>query len=151
MKFTMFYMASFLDILVCLKALFQKSLDWDRKFHIKNGIVVIYEVTKTFNSQQREIREYMTTVNNSEVFTKKFDAICKELRDYKKKYDYDGKFSNFRNKAGAHYDKDFDTYIDNLIIIDNTDSMMAIREFGDFLDRLVHFWDEIITQLQSEM
>src|SRR5687768_9869576 len=56
-RFLSFFIASFLDILVSLKVLLDSDLEWDRKFHIKNAFVSIYETIQTYNKHQKEIRQ----------------------------------------------------------------------------------------------
>lgn len=38
-------------------------------------------------------------------------TITKDLRNLKKEHKYNNLMSTFRNKAGAHYDEDFITYL----------------------------------------
>ncbi|WP_157974633.1 hypothetical protein [Lewinella sp. IMCC34183] len=148
-KYLLFFLTCFLDILVSLKALFTTELDWERKFHIKNGVVVIYESVKTFNQHQLAIRNYLQT--DKENLLQKLNTISTKIRDFKTQFRFDTEIANFRNKAGAHYDKDIEVYMYNLNLMDNPSSVVAIKLFGDLLDQLLVFWSQILDDMYKKI
>lgn len=148
-KYLLFFMSCFLDILISLKVLYNTKLDWERKFHLSNGFVTIYEATKTFNKHQKRIRPFLD--QNYKHLNEEYNSISIKLKEFKVKYNYDSVISNFRNKAGAHYDENFIDYINNLNAIDKPSSVIAIKEFGDILDSLLVFWNKIIEELYKKL
>lgn len=147
-KYLLFFISSFLDILISLKVLFETELDWERKFHIKNGLVSVYETIKTFNKHQKEIRPFLDSKYNN--FKDEYNSLVIKIREYKKKYNYDVDIANFRNKAGAHYDENFLEYLKNLNSVDKPVYVIAIKEFADILDELLSFWDKLIKELSEK-
>lgn len=143
-EFLLFFISSFLDILISLKVLFITEIDWERKFHIKNGLLSVYECIKTFNKHQKEIR---ILLDSNHDLKEEYNIISVKIREYKKKYNYDTRISNFRNKAGAHYDENFIVYIESLESIDKPIYLIAIKEFADILDELLSFWQKLIDTL----
>ena len=148
-KYLLFFLSCFLDILISLKVLYNTKLDWERKFHISNGFVTIYEAIKTFNKHQKRIRPFLE--QNYNQLNEEFNSISINIRDFKKKYNYDSEIANFRNTAGAHYDENFIEYMNNLNAIDKPVSVIAIKEFGDILDSLLIFWNKIIEELYKKL
>ena len=148
-KYLLFFLSSFLDILVSLKVLFETELDWERKFHIKNGMVVIYESIKTFNQHQKEIRNYLQKEEG--LLMENFKSISVKIRDFKKEFRFDTEIANFRNKAGAHYDENFEVYMTNLDSMDKPSSVVAIKLFGDLLDELLTFWNQIMDDMKHKL
>ena len=61
-KFICFFTSCFLDIASSLRGLVDCETNWERKFYLKNGFVVIYESVKTFwktpkrNTESNRIR-----------------------------------------------------------------------------------------------
>lgn len=144
-KYLLFFLSCSLDILVSLKALFETELDWERKFHIKNGLIVVYEAIKTFNKHQKGIRLYLDSDSNQHI--EKLDSISLKIRNFKKKYKYETEIVNFRNKAGAHFDEKIDVYMNSLNSIDKPTYVYAINEFGDILDELLILWKVIVDKM----
>ena len=56
----------------------------------------------------------------------------------------------FRNKAGAHYDENFEEYFTNLNRIDKPLSIKAISDFANFLMALIDFWSQLIDVLHQK-
>jgi hypothetical protein len=148
-RFLSFFIASFLDILVSLKVLLDSDLEWDRKFHVKNAFVSIYETIQTYNKHQKEIRQLVQS-EYPELETE-YNSINLKVREFKKKYSYDTDITNFRNKAGAHYDENFEEYLKNLNMIDKPQSVVTIKEYGDILDSILNFWLKIVDALFNKV
>jgi len=148
-KYLLFFMSCFLDILISLKVLYNTKFDWERKFHLSNGFVTIFEAIKTFNKHQKKIRPFLD--QNYKHLKEEYNSISIKIREFKNKYNYDSEIANFRNKAGAHYDENFIDYIKNLNSIDKPTSVFAIKEFGDILNSLLVFWNKIIDELYKKL
>lgn len=146
-KYVCFFTSCFLDTAVCLKSLWNQETEWERKYYLKNGMLIIYETIKTYNKHQKEIRDLIDT--DFKNFEPKFKAINDKLKEFKKFYDYDNLISKFRNKAGAHYDENFEEYFENLNTIDNPNSLKAIWLFSNFLMTLIDFWAQLIDEMND--
>jgi hypothetical protein len=146
MRFIAFFTTCFLDIATSLKVLLSLETDWDRIYNLKNGLVTIYESIKTYNKHQKDILPLITKYDQ---FRERYDLINKNLKGFKKKYDYDKTISNFRNKAGAHYDENFIEYFYQIVNIDSEESIEAIYEFSVFLMSLISFWTDLITEIHE--
>ncbi len=148
-KFLSFFISSFLDILTSLKVLYDTKISWERKFHIKNAFVAIYETIKTFNVHQKDIRNLI--LNRYNEIENEYNSVNKKVKEFKKKHKYDTNIADFRNKAGAHYSKDFIEYIENLNKIDNPNSFIGIVEFSYILNDILNLWEKIIEKQREEL
>lgn len=148
-KYLLFFLSCFLDILVSSKALFLIELHWERKYHIKNGMVAIYESITAFNKQQKKIREYLTRQNSPLI--ENLTSISIKVRDFKKEIKFDSELANFRNKAGAHYDSNIEIYLSNLESVDKPQSVISIKKFGDILNEILSLWSEVNDELYEKI
>jgi hypothetical protein len=148
LKIVCFFTSCFLDIASSLKGLTDYETDWQRKFYLKSGFVVIYESIKTFGKHQKEIRNLISS--DFKDLEPKYKAITINLRNLKKEHKYEKLISTFRNKAGAHYDEDFVTYFENLKIIDKPISVKTMSDFSNFLMSLIVFWSDLIDEFKSK-
>ena len=142
LKIVCFFTSCFLDIASSLKGLKDYETDWERKFYLKSGFVVIYESIKTFGKHQKKIKSLINS--DFPELGSDYIAITKNLRHLKKEHQYENLISTFRNKAGAHYDEDFIIYFENLKNIDKPISLKTISDFSNFLMTLILFWNKII-------
>lgn len=141
-RYVCFFTSCFLDIASSLKGLEYCETDWERKFYLKSGFLVIYESVITFGKHQKEIRTLIKT--DFPELESQYLTITQNLRNLKKEHKYENMISTFRNKAGAHYDEDFVTYFENLKIIDRPDSIKTVSDFSNFLMKLIIFWSDLI-------
>lgn len=140
-KYLCFFTSCFLDIASSLRGLVDCETDWERKFYLKNGFVVIYESLKTFGKHQNEIRNLIST--NFIELEPRFITITLKLKELKKEHQYNTLISKFRNKAGAHYDENFAEYFEHLNSIDKPISVKTVSDFSNFLMSLIVFWSDI--------
>ncbi len=147
-KFVCFFTSCFLDIASSLKGLIDCETNWERKFYLKSGFVVIYESVKTFGKYQKEI--WTLIKSDFPELESQYVTITQDLRNFKKEHKYENLISTFRNKAGAHYDEDFVTYFENLKIIDSPISVKAISDFSNFLMILIIFWSDLIDVFKAK-
>lgn len=145
-KYICFFTSCFLDIASSLRGLINCETDWERKFYLKNGFVVIYESTKTFGKHQKEIRDLIS--NDFKKLEPKYKTITLNLKKLKKEHQYKTLITNFRNKAGAHYDENFDDYFKRLNSIDKPFSVKTVSDFSNFLMSLIIFWSALIDEFQ---
>lgn len=148
-KYVCFFMCCFLDLASSLKGLLNSETRWERKFYLKSGFVVVYESINTFSQHQKEIRDLIK--NDFQELETNYKILTQQLRKFKKENKYDTAMSNFRNKAGAHYDKDFINYFEHLNSIDGPESDKTLFDFSNFLMRLIEFWCEILDEFQSRI
>lgn len=141
-KFICFFTSCFLDIASSLRGLVDCETNWERKFYLKNGFVVIYESVKTFGKHQKEIRNLI--MSDFPELQEKYKIITQNLKNLKKEHKYDKLISTFRNKAGAHYDENFEIYFENLKTIDKPVSVKTLSDFSNFLMSLIIFWSHFI-------
>jgi hypothetical protein len=141
-KFVCFFTSCFLDIASSLRGLIDCETNWERKFYLKNGFVVIYESAKTFGKHQKEI--YSLIKSEFPELETKYKNITQDLKKLKKEHKFDSIISNFRNKAGAHYDENFVTYFKHLKSIDKPISVKTISDFSNFHMSLIIFWSDLI-------
>ena len=147
-RFVCFFTSCFLDIASSLKGLVVCETNWERKFYLKSGFVVIYESVKTFGKHQKEI--WTLIKSDFPELESQYVTITQDLRNLKKEHKYENLISTFRNKAGAHYDEDFVTYFENLKIIDKPKSLKTISDFSNFLMKLIIFWSDLIDVFKAK-
>lgn len=148
-KYLCFFTSCFLDIASSLRGLIDCETDWERKFYLKNGFVIIYESLKTFGTHQNEIRKLI-----SKDFTElesRFRDLTLKLKELKKEHKYDTLISKFRNKAGAHYDENFVEYFEQLNSIDKPISVKTVSDFSNYLMSLIIFWSDLTDIYQSQV
>ncbi|WP_194767410.1 hypothetical protein [Tamlana sp. I1] len=148
LKIVCFFTSCFLDIASSLRGLIDCETNWERKFYLKSGFVVIYESIKTFGKHQKKIR-YLINSDFPELESE-YLTINKNLRKLKKEHKYENLISTFRNKAGAHYDEDFIIYFENLKNIDKPISVKTISDFSNFLMKLIIFWSDLIDVFKAK-
>ncbi|WP_104736221.1 hypothetical protein [Hanstruepera ponticola] len=141
-KFICFFTSCFLDIASSLRGLVDCETNWERKFYLKNGFVVIYESVKTFGKHQREIRNLI--MSDFPELEEKYKVITQNLKSLKKEHKYNKLIATFRNKAGAHYDENFEIYFENLNLIDKPISVKTLSDFSNFLMSVIVFWSDFI-------
>ncbi|PHQ30314.1 hypothetical protein [Leeuwenhoekiella nanhaiensis] len=141
-KFICFFTSCFLDIASSLRGLVDCDTHWERKFYLKNGFVVIYESVKTFGKHQKEIHSLIKS--DFPQLEHRYKVITQNLRKLKKEHKYDKIIATFRNKAGAHYDENFEAYFENLKLIDKPISVKTLSDFANFLMSLIVFWSDLI-------
>lgn len=147
-KYIGFFTSCFLDIATSIKGLIDCEIDWERKFYLKNGFVTIYETINTFNKHQKEILALISEDYKS--FEPLYKNLQKRLKEFKKEHKYEEVIGKFRNKAGAHYDENFDEYFTNLNAIDKPFSVKTISDFSNFLMALIDFWSKLIDVLHEK-
>lgn len=140
----MFFTSCFLDIASALRGLIDCTTHWERKFYFKNGYLIIYESLKTHGRHQKEIRELI--IKDFKSLEPKYLILSQKLKLFKKEHNYETIITRFRNQAGAHYDKDFANYFEQLKLIDKPASVKALSDFSNFLMLLIEFWCEIIDE-----
>lgn len=148
-KYLCFFTSCFLDIASSLRGLVDCETDWERKFYLKNGFVVIYESLKTFGKHQKEIRNLISS--DFIELESRYSAIILNLKELKKEHQYDTLISKFRNKAGAHYDDNFAEYFEHLNSIDKPKSIRTISEFSNFLMSLIVFWSDLTDEFHDKI
>jgi hypothetical protein len=141
-KFVCFFTSCFLDIASSLRGLVDCETNWERKFYLKNGFVAIYESVKTFGKHQKEIRNLI--MSDFPELEEKYKVIAQNLKSLKKEHKYDKLIVTFRNKAGAHYDENFEVYFTNLNLIDKPISVKTLSDFSNFLMSVIVFWIDFI-------
>ena len=147
-KIVCFISACFLDVATSLKGLINIESNWERKFYLKNGFVAIYESMVTFNKHQKNIYELIK--NDFPALLKDYKKITNNLKKVKKEHNYESLISTFRNKAGAHYDEDFETYFEHLKSIDKPESVKTVLDFSNILMSLIVFWSDLIDVFRIE-
>ena len=147
-KIVCFISACFLDVATSLKGLTNIESNWERKFYLKNGFVAIYESMITFNKHQKVI--YQLIKNDFPDLLDEYTKITSKIKEVKKEHNYESLISNFRNKAGAHYDEDFETYFEHLKSIDKPESVKTVLDFSHILMSLIIFWSDLIDVFQNE-
>jgi len=148
-KYLCFFTSCFLDIASSLRGLVDCETDWERKFYLKNGFVVIYESLKTFGKHQNEIRNLIS--KDFIELESRFRDITLKLKELKKEHQYDTLISKFRNKAGAHYDENFVEYFEHLSSIDKPISVKTVSDFSNFLMSLIVFWSDLTDVYQTQI
>tara|TARA_B100000949_G_scaffold108329_1_gene96146 strand:+ start:2820 stop:3449 length:630 start_codon:yes stop_codon:yes gene_type:complete len=147
-KIVCFISACFLDMATSLKGLINIESNWERKYYLKNGYVAIYESMITFNKHQKNI--YKLIKNDFPALLKEYKIITNNLKKVKKEHNYEFLISTFRNKAGAHYDEDFETYFEHLKNIDKPESVKTVLDFSNILMSLIVFWSDLIDVFRNE-
>ena len=141
-KYFCFFTASFLDIATTLKKLNDIESGWERKYHLKNGFVSIYETIITFNKHNNDIK--LIIDKDYQEIAQRYTNINQILRKFKKMHKFELTIQKFRNNAGAHYAEDFNVYYKSLITIDNQESIITIYDFSNFLKILISFWSDFV-------
>jgi len=141
-QYACFFNSSFLDIATSLKGILTCESNWERRYFLKNGFVTIYETIKTYNDGIQKILRSSIKLN-FQSFESRKQEIDLELREFRKKYQYDSVIRGIRNKAGAHYDKNFIEYYKNLQILDSSFNVKIISDFSNILMSLLKFWNEL--------
>lgn len=147
LKFTCFSLSCFLDISTSLKGITNFQSNWEKVFFLRNSFVTIRESIKTYHEYQKEIRELISENLNCRESLEKLNL---KLKKFKTEYNFESSIIPFRNKAGAHYDKNFSIYFDKLNEINDPKSIETILAFSNFQTALISFLDEVIDYMVEE-
>jgi hypothetical protein len=143
------FTAFFLDTATSIKGFYQSKTSWEVKFYLKAGITCVYESLSKYDKLQNEIR-LMITENYSE-FSHAYKDILYSVKKFKKEHSYDHIMANFRNNAGAHYDKNFLTYYSTLKRMDSNEKILIVIEFSNILMNIINFYSTIIEKEKNEI
>lgn len=141
LNFACFSISCFLDIAISLKGLILAQTRWERIFFLRNGFVIIRECVKTYQEYQKEI---MMLIANNDKCKESLAKLNNKLKQFKTEHHFDSVIIPFRNKAGAHYDKNFSIYFDKLTEIEASENVKTISDFSNFQTQLINFLDEVI-------
>lgn len=79
-----------------------------------------------FNSHRKKLNDITSKYKK---FKNEFIEIEKELKLFKKEYEFKTKLKSIRNKTIAHIDEDFKSYYDNLSTLDKKYTIRMIENF----------------------
>src|SRR5215218_8577536 len=135
-KFNTLLTISLLDLMVVCKNMCLAETDWERIHFIKQGYLVIYETINTYHKHSSELRNTIATKYSG--FIKTFDAINKDLKQFKKIHDYENVIGLIRNKVAGHIDEDFILYYDTIAKLDGEKVALTISHFIKILTELLN-------------
>ena len=114
-ELNLIFAISHLDSLVILKRLNDSRLDWEVKFFLKKLYLNIYETFVSYDSKKSSIKKILC---KSKEENDEFASINRELKMFKKKYDYEYEIRQVRNKIAGHISSDdFNLYFQTLEIL----------------------------------
>lgn len=137
-EFFSFVTSSYIDLLCTYRNLKRAKSDWEKFYNIKIAYLFIYETVNTYHKYKGEVYKTVTK-EEQDIYKNFFDMLNRELAEFKDKYDYDNVMAKIRNKASAHYDKDFLTYYSSYDILENPKSKEIFRDFLYFINPLHYF------------
>lgn len=140
-KFNALLTISLLDLMVVCKNMCLVETDWERIHFIKQGYLVIYETINTYHKYSSELRKIISTKYCG--FTKNFDIINKDLKQFKKIHDYENVIGVIRNKVAGHIDEDFVLYYDIIVKLDGEKVALIISHFIKILTELLSLSKEL--------
>lgn len=144
LKFACFSISCFLDIAISLKGIICCESRWERIFFLRNGFVTIRESTKTYSEYQKEIRDF---ISGNPEFEQNLKTLNEKLKHFKNEHAFDSIIIPFRNKAGAHYDRDFTTYFEKLTELEKSQAVKTISDFSSFQAAQIDFLGKIIDSI----
>ncbi|WP_345086942.1 hypothetical protein [Flavobacterium cheonhonense] len=137
-EFFSFVTSSYIDLLCTYRNLKRSKSAWEKFYNIKIAYLFIYETINTYHKYKSEV--YKTVTNEEkDIYKKFFDMLNRELTEFKATYDYDNVMASIRNKASAHYDRDFLTFYSSFDVLENPKSKEIIRDFLYFINPLHYF------------
>lgn len=137
-EFFSFVTSSYIDLLCTYRNLKRAKSDWEKFYNIKIAYLFIYETINTYHKYKGEVYKTVTK-EEQDIYKNFFDMLNRELAEFKDVYDYDNVMAKIRNKASAHYDKDFLAYYSSYDILENPKSKEIIRNFLYFINPLHYF------------
>lgn len=147
-EYTCFLITCFLDIATSLRGIENHKSYWERLYYIRNGYLSINESIKTYHKNQKEIAHIIDETYPQ--LKSEFKVLNLKLKTFKRDNDYQSKIIPVRNKAGGHYDKDFNEYYKSIKSIEGKDSVKTIEDFVNFLMNVFDFWYKITDVLEEE-
>lgn len=121
----------------------------ERKFHLKNAYVSIYESIKIFHVNHKLITKLLFSENRG--FHNRYSDLSIKLRAFKKEIEYDTKLVALRNKAGAHYDQGVLIYLESLSLVNQLGTIKTVKYFGDILDELISILADLVDKIHSKL
>ena len=134
-KFNALLTISLLDLMVVCKNLCLAKTAWEKIYFIKQGYLVIYETINTYHKHSSELRNTIETKYTS--LTATFDAISKDLKQFKKIHNYEKVIGVIRNKVAGHINEDFVFYYDIIAKLDGEKVSLTISHFIEILSQLL--------------
>lgn len=136
-EFFCFVSSSYIDLLCAYRNLKRSKTQWEKNYNIKFAYLISYETINTYYKYKGQVFK-LVKEEEKEFYENFFDMLNRELKDFKKKYDYDNVMSTIRN-GSAHYDREFTNYYTIYKSLNNKESKEIIRDFLYFINPLHYF------------
>lgn len=132
LDFSGFLTVCTLDILVTTKNLLQVEEIWEELYYLRHGYLTIYEAINTYNAHNKWIHSFIS--ENFPGLKPEFDLLAKEIRQFKRDYNYDTTIAEIRNETTAHIDRNFLNYFDKMSGFNREKAVDALLIFIGILD-----------------
>jgi hypothetical protein len=133
-KFNALITISVLNLLVVCKNLCLATSEWEKIYFTKQGYLVMYETIKTYYKYRSQLQKIIETKHAS--FKGTFKSINDDLKQFKKKHDYDNLIGLIRNKVAGHIDEDFVLYYNTIAKLDGEKVGLTISHFIQVIAQL---------------
>lgn len=137
-EFFSFVTCSYIDMLCTYRNFKRSKSNWENAYNLKIAYLLIYETINTYHKYRGQLFQTLKK-EEQEIYHRFFRMLNEELSEFKYKFDYDNIMPKIRNKATAHYDRNFLDYYESLNLLDSADAKNIIREFLYFLNPLHYF------------
>lgn len=148
-KFNAFLNLCLLDFVVIYKNALSAIHLWDDKYCLRQGYLLIYEAIKTYRSHSKSLKELANKTSASA--EARFIDLTKEIKKFRKDYNYDRNIREIRNCTIGHIENDPIRFFERISKFDEEEAFAALKEFVSILVSMLNLSDYIFVNYTKKV